>query len=66
MGLGFVYRFCGARGRGEDGLTRYQRELLRRRAAGRSAASVARELGIKEKTVRSAWSRLSRRAKSGE
>ena len=59
MGLGFCYRYC-FRGRDGDGLTRYQRELLRRRQAGLSARETAEQLGIKVKTVRSAWGKLRR------
>lgn len=41
-------------------MSRYNYELSRRKEAGVSAEEAARELGLKPKTVRSAYSRLKR------
>jgi len=59
MPLYFYYRFC-FRGQQVGGVSRYNYELSRRREAGVSPEEVARELGLKPKTVRSAYSRLKR------
>lgn len=57
MPLYFYYRFC-FRGQKVGGVSRYNYELARRREAGESVDQVAQELGLKPKTVRSAYSRL--------
>lgn len=59
MPLYFYYRFC-FRGQSVGGVTRYSYELSRRREAGVSVDETAREMGLKPKTVRSAYSRLKR------
>ena len=59
MPLYFYYRFC-FRGETVGGVSRYNYELSRRKEAGVSAEEAARELGLKPKTVRSAYSRLKR------
>lgn len=59
MPLYFYYRFC-FRGQQVGGVSRYNYELSRRREAGVSPDATARELGLKPKTVRSAYSRLKR------
>ena len=59
MRLYFYYRFC-FRGEKIGGLSRYNYELSRRREAGVSPEEAARELGLKPKTVRSAYSRIKR------
>ena len=59
MPLYFYYRYC-FRGQQVGGVSRYSYELSRRREAGESVDQVARELGLKPKTVRSAYSRLKR------
>ena len=59
MPLYFYYRFC-FRGQQVGGVSRYNYELSRRREAGVSVDETARELGLKPKTVRSAYSRLKR------
>lgn len=59
MPLYFYYRFC-FRGQQVGGVSRYNYELSRRREAGVSPDETARELGLKPKTVRSAYSRLKR------
>lgn len=59
MPLYFYYRYC-FRGQTVGGISRYIYELARRREAGVSVDEVARELGLKPKTVRSAYSRLKR------
>lgn len=59
MALYFYYRFC-FRGQKVGGVSRYNYELARRKEAGVSAEEAARELGLKPKTVRSAYSRLKR------
>lgn len=59
MPLYFYYRFC-FRGQQVGGVSRYNYELSRRREAGVSPEEAARELGLKPKTVRSAYGRLKR------
>ena len=59
MPLYFYYRYC-FRGHTVGGVSRYSYELARRREAGESVDQVAQELGLKPKTVRSAYSRLKR------
>lgn len=59
MPLYFYYRFC-FRGQQVGGVSRYNYELARRKEAGVSAEEAARELGLKPKTARSAYSRLKR------
>lgn len=59
MPLYFYYRYC-FRGQSVGGVTRYNYELSRRREAGIAPEETARELGLKTKTVRSAYSRLKR------
>lgn len=59
MPLYFYYRFC-FRGQRVGGVSRYNYELSRRREAGVSVDETARELGLKPKTVRSAYGRLKR------
>lgn len=59
MPLYFYYRFC-FRGQSVGGVTRYSYELSRRREAGIAPEETARELGLKPKTVRSAYGRLKR------
>lgn len=59
MPLYFYYRYC-FRGQTVGGISRYLYELARRREAGVSVEGVARELGLKPKTVRSAYSRIKR------
>lgn len=59
MPLYFYYRFC-FRGQQVGGVSRYNYELSRRREAGVSPEEAAQELGLKPKTVRSAYSRLKR------
>ena len=59
MPLYFYYRFC-FQGEKIGGLSRYNYELSRRREAGVSPEEAARELGLKPKTVRSAYSRIKR------
>jgi DNA-binding CsgD family transcriptional regulator len=61
MPLGAYYRYC-FRGETVCGMSRYQYELARRRAAGVPAAAAARELGLKPRTVRAAYARLKGRA----
>ncbi len=64
MGLGFAYRYC-SHGEKIGGLTRWQYELKRRMDAGQTAPETAEELGIQEKNVRAAWSRLRRLERAG-
>lgn len=59
MPLYFYYRYC-FRGQKVGGVSRYAYELSRRREAGVPAEEAARELGLKTKTVRSAYDRLKR------
>jgi len=59
MPLYFYYRYC-FRGQRVGGVSRYNYELSRRREAGVPADEAARELGLKPKTVRSAYGRLKR------
>ena len=59
MPLYFYYRYC-FRGERVGGVSRYNYELARRREAGISPEEAARELGLKPKTVRSAYSRIKR------
>lgn len=59
MPLYFYYRYC-FRGQTVGGVSRYNYELSRRREAGVPADETAGELGLKPKTVRSAYSRLKR------
>ena len=59
MPLYFYYRYC-FRGQTVGGISRYIYELSRRREAGGSPEEAARELGLKPKTVRSAYSRIKR------
>ena len=59
MPLYFYYRYC-FRGQQVGGVSRYNYELSRRREAGVSVDETARELGLKPKTVRSAYGRLKR------
>ena len=59
MPLYFYYRFC-FQGEKIGGLSRYNYELSRRREAGVSPEEAARELGLKPKTVRSAYGKLKR------
>lgn len=59
MRLYFYYRFC-FRGEKIGGLSRYNYELSRRREAGVSPEEAAQELGLKPKTVRSAYGKLKR------
>ena len=59
MPLYFYYRFC-FRGQLVGGVSRYNYELSRRREAGVPVDETAQELGLKPKTVRSAYSRLKR------
>lgn len=59
MPLYFYYRFC-FRDQLVGGVSRYIYELSRRREAGVSPEEAAQELGLKPKTVRSAYSRLKR------
>ena len=58
MPLYFYYRFCC--GETAGGISRYLYELARRREAGVSPQEAARELGLKPKTVRAAYSRIKR------
>lgn len=59
MPLYFYYRYC-FRGQQVGGVSRYSYELSRRREAGVSVDETAGELGLKPKTVRSAYGRLKR------
>ncbi len=59
MPLYFYYCYC-FRGQRVGGVSRYNYELSRRREAGVSVDETARELGLKPKTVRSAYGRLKR------
>lgn len=59
MPLYFYYRYC-FRGQQVGGVSRYLYEISRRREAGEPPEAVAEELGLKVKTVRSAYSRLRR------
>ena len=59
MPLYFYYRYC-FRGQTVGGISRYIYELSRRREAGVSPEEAARELGLKPKTVRAAYSRIKR------
>lgn len=59
MPLHFYYRYC-YRGQRINGMTRYRYELAVRRAAGVSAEETAREMGLKVRTVRAAYSELGR------
>lgn len=59
MPLYFYYRYC-FRGQRVGGVSRYNYELSRRREAGVTPEEAAQELGVKPKTVRSAYSRLKR------
>lgn len=59
MPLYFYYRFC-FRGQQVGGVSRYNYELSRRREAGIAPEETAREMGLKPKTVRSAYDRLKR------
>lgn len=59
MPLYFYYRFC-FRGQQVGGVSRYNYELSRRREAGIAPEETAREMGLKPKTVRSAYNRLKR------
>ena len=54
LGLGTVYKILGGLQPEPDGLTLLQREIRARRAAGRSTASIARELGMSPNAVRRA------------
>lgn len=60
MPLNFYYKFCFADER-IGGLTRYQYEIARRRAAGISPAETARELGMKLRTAQHAYSWVGKR-----
>lgn len=57
MPLYFYYRYC-FRGQNIGGVSRYMYELARRREAGKSVDAVAKKMGLKPKTVRSAYDRL--------
>ena len=59
MPLHFYYRYC-FRGQKVGGVSRYLYEISRRREAGEPPEAVAKELGLKVKTVRSAYGRLRR------
>lgn len=59
MPLYFYYRFC-FRGQQVGGMSRYLYELERRREAGESPDTVAQEMGLRPRTVRSAFARLRR------
>ena len=59
MRLYFYYRFC-FRGEKIGGPKPYNYELSRRREAGVSPEEAAQELGLKPKTVRSAYGKLKR------
>ena len=59
MPLYFYYRYC-FRGQRVGGVSRYLYELSRRLEAGVSSADAAAELGLKPKTVQSAYSRIRR------
>jgi len=54
LGLGAVYKVLGGLQPQPDGLTLLQREIRARRAAGRSTASIARELDLSANAVRRA------------
>ena len=57
MPLHFYYRYC-YRGQRINGLTRYRYEMALRLAAGVPAEETAREMGLKVRTVRSAYAAL--------
>lgn len=57
MPLHFYYRYC-FRGQRVAGLSRYMYEISRRREAGETPEAVAEELGLKVRTVRTAYYRL--------
>ena len=57
MPLHFYYRYC-FRGQRVAGLSRYMYEISRRREAGETPEAVADELGLKVRTVRTAYYRL--------
>lgn len=59
MPLYFYYRYC-FRGQRVGGMSRYRYEMERRREAGESPEKVAREMGLRPRTVRSAFSSLRR------
>ena len=59
MPLYFYYRYC-FRGQLVGGVSRYNYELSRRLEAGVGVEEAARELGLKPKTVRSAYGKLKR------
>ena len=59
MPLYFYYRYC-FRGQQVGGVSRYNYELSRRLEAGVGVEEAARELGLKPKTVRSAYGKLKR------
>lgn len=57
MPLHFYYRYC-FRGQRVAGLSRYMYEISRRREAGETPEAVAEELGLKVRTVQTAYYRL--------
>lgn len=57
MPLHFYYRYC-FRGQRVAGLSRYMYEISRRREAGETPEAVAEELGLKVRTVRTAYYKL--------
>ena len=57
MPLHFYYRYC-FRWQRVAGLSRYMYEISRRREAGETPEAVAEELGLKVRTVRTAYYRL--------
>ena len=59
MPLYFYYKYC-FRGQRVGGMSRYRYEMERRREAGESPEKVAREMGLRPRTVRSAFSSLRR------
>ncbi len=59
MPLYFYYKYCFRHQR-VGGMSRYRYELERRREAGESPEEVAREMGLRPRTVRSAFSSLRR------
>lgn len=59
MPLYFYYMYC-FRGQRVGGMSRYRYEMERRREAGESPEKVAQEMGLRPRTVRSAFSSLRR------